>query len=248
MKQIAMAAVVGLLVLVSLMVGGFSAAQNGPVATPTFRQTLRFITATPLTPSPTPSNTPTPSITPTPSNTPTPSPTSIYPELLTQLTDPDLAVRFLLDRCFVKDEDISASIRLRNLRDEAIYIYLNGQIRFSINNSPLLPNLTPNEPGLRNEFFLLEPNAELEILAIDDLGLFIQSIGPESGIDFFETQTIFGLPVGNYWVTAGYTNPHRGLEQQLDGSYLIPQAAWVGTTLSREVRFVVVEDESACPS
>ncbi|PJF42399.1 MAG: hypothetical protein CUN55_10090 [Phototrophicales bacterium] len=236
MKKLFVLSFIMLIGLFSLTIGQHSWAQNSTTPTPTFRQTLRFITATPRLPSP------------TPSLIPTPSPTSIYPELLNEVTDTDLALRFLIDDCFVKDQEIPASIRLRNLRDESIYIYLNGLIRFSINNSPLLPDFPPIKPNSREDFFLLEPNAEIEILAIEDLGLFIQGLGPESGIDFFETQTIFGLPIGTYWVTAGYTNPHNGLEQQIDGSYFIPNAAWVGTTISREARFVVVEDESDCPS
>lgn len=248
MRSTAIIGVISLMLLGSLVISGLTSAQVGPNPTPTFRGTLRFITATPVTPTATASITPTPSTTPTPTITPTPSPTSIYPNLLAEATDPNLGVRFLVEQCFEKDQDISASIRLRNLSDEAIYIYLNGQIRFSINNSQLLPNVIPNTPGARDEFFLLEPNAELEIVAIDDLGFFIQGIGPESGINFFETQTIFGLPVGSYWVTAAFTNPHDGLEQQIDGSYLIPRAAWTGTTISREVRFVVVEDSSECPT
>lgn len=222
---------------------------SSPTITPTFQRTIQFVSATPRPPTSTFTASPSPTISVTPSQTPTPTVTSIYTELRdTVVTDPELLVRFTLDAdCFLVESEITGNITLRNLKRGAIYVYLSGQIAFSINNSPILPDFPPQAPSSRSEFELLEPNAEIRVFDLDDLGLFVQGMGPQSGIDFFETGTIFGLPPGEYWVTAAYSNPHDGLEQQFDGTYLIPQSAWRGVSLSREVRFSVVEDLSNCP-
>jgi hypothetical protein len=177
----------------------------------------------------------------------TPTATTIYEDLRTLQTDRDLVVRFTFDsECYLADQEVTGSIALRSLKDDPVYIYLKGQISFSINNSPLLPDFPPNEPVFREDFVLLQPNEEVTILEFEDINPYIQSMGPDSGIDFFATDTLFGLPVGNYWVTAGYSNPHDGLTRQIDDSFLIPEAAWRGTTISRELRFVVVENEEDC--
>lgn len=236
-------------VMVLLLMASFSLAQSPtPTPTPTFRETLRFITATPRPPTPTPSITPSPTISLTPSPTPSPTATTIYATLRAAVTDPDIAVRFLLDdACFVEGTEITGRVILRNLRSAPVYIYLGGRIGFSINNSPILPEFPPQAPSARSEFILLEPNNEVVVQEIEDLGLFVQGMGSESGIDFSESEIIFGLPVNEYWVTAAYSNPHDGLEEQFDGTYLIPQAAWRGLTISRERRFIVVADADACP-
>ena len=184
----------------------------------------------------------------TPTETAMPTATTIYEELRALQTDRDLVVRFMLDsECYPADQEVSGSIALRSLKDDPVYIYLKGQISFSINNSPLLPDFPPAEPVLREDFVLLQPNEEVIILEFEDINPYIQSMGPDSGIDFFATETLFGLPVANYWVTAGYVNPHDGLTRQIDDSFLIPEAAWRGIIISREIRFVVVENEEDCP-
>lgn len=242
------AATTAVLVLLVLMSSFSFAQQPTTTPTPTFRETIRFTTATARPPTATPSITPTPTTSPTPSQTPTPTVTSVYDTLRENVTDADLAVRFLLDEtCFVTGNEITGRIVLRNLKDEAVYIYLSGQIAFSINNSPLLPSFPPPVPSDRTEFILLQPNAEVVIFELEDLGLFVQGMGPESGIDFSESGIIFGLPIGEYWVTAAYSNPHDGLDEQFDGTYLVPEAAWRGLTISRERRFTVVADAAECP-
>lgn len=185
----------------------------------------------------------------TPTETLQPTATTIYEDLRTLVTDRDIIIRFRLDsECYLVDHEVTGTISLRSLKDNPVYIYLKGQISFSINNSPLLPDFPPNEPVLREDFVLLQPNEEVTLLELEDINPYIQSMGPESGIDLFATETLFGLPIGNYWVTAGYSNPHDGLTRQIDDSFLIPEAAWRGTVISRELRFVVVENEEDCPT
>lgn len=207
-----------------------------------------------ITVTPTPSITRTPTASPrpgtaTPAISPTPSATSIYRELRTLQTDEDFVLRFRLDEtCFEVDQEITGTIGVRNLKDVGMYVYLEGQISFSINNSPLLPDFPPREPIMTEDFIYLQPNEEVVLLEIEDVGLYIQGMGPESGIDFLETETVFGLPAGDYWLTAGYSNPHDGLKQQVGRTYLIPEAAWRGVAISRELRFSVVEDLDDCPN
>lgn len=263
-----------LLPLVTVMViyGSHSASGVAPQRTPTATWTLPP-SPTPtqtLTPSPTrtptvtytptasgtasasPTLTETPSLTPTatgptptPSITFTPTATTIYEELRTLQTDRNFVLRFFLEEtCYEVDTEVTGSLAVRNLKPEPFYLYLSGQIMFSINNSPMLPDFPPNEPVLREDFVLIQPNEEVTLLEIEDIGLYIQGIGEESGIDFFANETIYGLPIGEYWITAGYSNPHSGLTRQVDGTYLIPQAAWRGTAISRELRFVVAAE---CP-
>jgi hypothetical protein len=225
--------------------------------TPTVTRTLPPATATltrtptqPSTATATATLTPTPTLTPTlagtPTDTPTPTTTSVYQELHARQEDPDVALRLTLDGdCFVADNEIPARLVMRSFKAEPFYFYTRGQLLFSINNSPLLPDFPPPEPVLREDFVILETGGEYE-WELEDLGLYIQGMGLESPIDFGET--VFGLPVGEYWVIAAYSNPHDGLKQQRDRSYLIPQAAWRGLSVSREVRFRVVEDAADCPA
>lgn len=184
----------------------------------------------------------------TETETPLPTATTIHADLMTLNTDRDIIVRFNLDsECYLVDHEVTGNIALRSLKDVPVYIYLKGQIRFSINNSPLLPDFPPAEPVFREDFILLQPNTEVTLLEIEDISPYIQGMGAESGIDFLASETLFGMPQGNYWVTAGYTNPHDGLTRQIDDSFLIPEAAWQGTAVSPEQRFIVVENEEDCP-
>lgn len=239
-----------LLVCVLVLISGTTsnAQDRERTPTPTFRETLRFITATPRPATATPTVTASPTVSLTPSMTPTATVTTIYTTLRQTVTDPDIVVRFLLDEtCFLEGNEITGRVILRNLKQDAVYIYLSGQIAFSINNSPILPDFPPQVPSAEEDFILLEPNDEVVVFELEDLGLFVQGMGSESGIDFSQTETIFGLPIGEYWVTAAYSNPHDGLEEQFDGRFLIPQAAWRGLTISREVRFSVADNLDNCP-
>lgn len=174
-----------------------------------------------------------------------PTPTSINPILRQRQQDRDFLVQFQLERsCFLTNTEIPARIVVTNFREGPIYLYTRGQLLFSINNSNLEPDFSPPEPTLREDFVLLE-TTESYTFELEDLGLFIQGMGPVSGIDF--SDTFLGLPSGEYWVTAAYSNDKDGLTEQQDGSYLIPQAAWRGTGVSREVRFTVVDDLADCP-
>lgn len=216
--------------------------------TPTLTATTTSLaSATPsITPTETASATPTATgPTPTPTITYTPTATTIYEDLRLLQTDRDFVLRFFLDEeCYDVDTEVTGSLAVRSLKTEPFYLYLSGQIMFSINNSPMLPDFPPNEPVLPTDFVLVQPNEEVTLIEFKDIGLYIQGIGEESGIDFIENETIYGLPIGDYWITAGYSNPHTGLTEQIDGTYLIPQAAWRGTAISRELRFTVAEE---CP-
>lgn len=247
--HIAGIAILSLLSLLAVMIQSSQAQSTETTPSPTFRETIRFITATPKAITATPTASMTPSQSPTPSITPTATVTTNYDDLRQMMTDDAIGMRFVLDdNCFLVDNEITGRVILRNLSQEALYIYLPGQIALSINNSSLLPDFEPRAPSRREEFLLLEPGDEVQLLEIEDLGLFVQGMGSESGIDFFASGTIFGLPVGQYWVTAAYTNPHTGLEEQVDGSYLIPEAAWRGRIISRELRFQVVDNRNDCPN
>jgi hypothetical protein len=175
---------------------------------------------------------------------PTPEPTSNNPELRQRQQDRNVLVALQLDNnCYLTDNEIPGRIVLQNFGETPFYLYIRGQLLFSINNSPLGPDFPPPAPSLREDFILLEFE-DSYTWQIEDLGLFIQGMGPASGIDFSET--VFGLPPGNYWVTAGYSNDKDGLTEQIDGTYLIPEAAWRGIAVSREVRFRVVRDLAEC--
>ncbi|NDJ86742.1 MAG: hypothetical protein GYB66_12715 [Chloroflexi bacterium] len=235
------------IVMLGLIAAGTEASfAQRRTATPTASPTQ---TASPsVTITMTPTGTQTPSASETPSLTPTPSPTSNNAELREAQEDLDIGLRFELDAsCFEVDQEITGRLEVRNWNDVPRYFYLSGQIAFSINNSPLLPDFPPRKPLFREDFVLIAPNQEIILLILEDLGLYIQGMGPESGIDFDTTATVFGLPTGEYWVTAAYINPYDGLEQQADQSYLVPQAAWQGLAVSREVRFTVVDDLDDCP-
>jgi hypothetical protein len=174
----------------------------------------------------------------------TPLPTSNNDALRAQQTDPNFLVQLSLeDDCFVTNEEIPVRVVARNFNENPIYLYTRGQIMFSINNSPLGPQFSPPEPSLPEDFVALELD-DLYVWDFEDLGLAIQGMGPESGIDFGET--FLGLPPGFYWVTAAYTNDKDGLAEQIDGTYLIPQAAWQGLGVSREERFRVVAEGEGC--
>ena len=173
-----------------------------------------------------------------------PTPTSNNDVLRQQQTDPNLLLRVELgEECYLSDNEIPARVTVRNFNDDPIYFYVSGQRMFSINNSPLGPDFPPNEPVSTLDFVLMDTD-DIFAWDVEDLGLELRGMGPNSGIDF--GTTVFGLPAGNYWLTAGYSNDKTGLTQQRDGTYLIPQAAWRGLAISREVRFIVVDDLDDC--
>lgn len=175
-----------------------------------------------------------------------PTPTSNNEALRQQQTDPNLLLRIeLQEECYLSDNEIPARVTVRNFNDNPIYFYVNGQRMFSINNSPLGPDFSPNEPVSTLDFALLDTD-DIFAWDVEDIGLELRGMGPNSGIDF--GTTVFGLPAGEYWLTAAYSNDKDGLTQQRDGTYLIPQAAWRGLAVSREVRFTVVDDLDDCPS
>ncbi len=222
-----------------------------PTATPT-----QTNTRPPVTPSLTSTVTSTPSITPTstmtatpagsPTATPTATATTNSAELRALNTDPDFVLRLVLDsNCYEADTEITGKLVAHSYRLDPIYLYLRGQIRLSINDSPLLPDFRPGEPLVRDDFVILGYDEFYE-WDIEDLGLYVLSMGLETPLDMSET--IYGLPVGDYWVTMAYNNPHSGLTEQRDGTYLIPEAAWRGLSVSREVRFSVVSDVADCPA
>lgn len=222
-----------------------------PTATPT-----RTNTRLPVTPSLTSTVTSTPSVTPTstmtptlsgsPTATPTATATTNSAELRARNTDPDFVLRLVLDsNCYEADTEITGKLVAHNYRPNPIYLYLRGQIMLSINDSLLLPDFPPGEPLVRDDFVRLAYDESYE-WEIEDLGLYVLSMGLDTPIDMSET--IYGLPVGDYWVTVAYNNPHSGLTEQRDGTYLIPEAAWRGLSVSHEVRFSVVSDLADCPA
>jgi hypothetical protein len=194
--------------------------------------------------------TPTVTLTATPDGSPTATPTAtattINVELRTRQSDPDVLLRIFLDsECYLVDTEVTGRLEMRNFREKTIYLYVRGQIMLSINNSALLPDFPPGEPLSREDFVRLEFD-QAHNWFIEDLNLYVLGMGLELPIDMSET--IYGLPVGEYWITMAYNNPHNGLTEQRDGTYLIPEAAWRGLAVSREARFVVVEDLADCPA
>ncbi|GIK63672.1 MAG: hypothetical protein BroJett018_14660 [Chloroflexota bacterium] len=188
----------------------------------------------------------TPTLSGSPTATPTATATSNSAELRARNTDPDFVLRLVLDsNCYEVDTEITGKLVAHNYRPAPIYLYLRGQIMLSINDSPLLPDFPPGEPLVRDDFVRLAYDEFYE-WEIEDLGLYVLSMGLDTPIDMSET--IYGLPVGDYWVTVAYNNPHSGLTEQRDGTYLIPEAAWRGLSVSREVRFSVVSDLADCPA
>lgn len=181
------------------------------------------------------------------SATPIPLPTSVSnnAELRAQQTDRDILLSIRLNgTCFAADTEIPAQIIVESFKPTAFYFYTRGALLFSINNSPLLLNVPAPEPLATDEFLLLALS-DTYTFELEDVGLFLRGIDPtQLAFDF--GATVFGLPAGDYWLTAGYTNPHDGLEPQRDGTFLIPQAAWRGTLVTREVRFRVVNTLADC--
>ncbi|NOG65172.1 MAG: hypothetical protein HND46_17285 [Chloroflexi bacterium] len=222
-----------------------------PTATPTRTNTRPPVTPSltstvTSTPSMTPTSTMTPTLSGSPTATPTATATSNSAELRARNTDPDFVLRLVLDsNCYEVDTEITGKLVAHNYRPAPIYLYLRGQIMLSINDSPLLPDFPPGEPLVRDDFVRLAYDEFYE-WEIEDLGLYVLSMGLDTPIDMSET--IYGLPVGDYWVTVAYNNPHSGLTEQRDGTYLIPEAAWRGLSVSREVRFSVVSDLADCPA
>lgn len=178
------------------------------------------------------------------SPTPQVAPTSNAAEIKALQDNQDLFITMRLDgECFAANDFISFTLEVLNVSQNSIYFYKNGLWMLSINNSPLGPRLAIQEPQLREDFVELDPNGNY-LQEEDDLGLWVQGLGPDSGIS--ATPTGFGLPAGDYWVTFVYTNDKDGLSEQPDGTFLIDRAAWRGTTVASEKRFRVVEDVSEC--
>ena len=177
---------------------------------------------------------------------PTELPASNNEELRALQEDRNILVELRLDEnCYLSDQEIPAEISLRNFGEAEIYLYTRGQLLFSINNSPLAPDFPPPAPNFREEFEILALEGRY-VWELEDLGLYLRGMGPEAGIDFGDT--IFGLPSGYYWLTVAYSNDQSGLIEQIDGTYLIPEAAWRGIAVSRESRFTVVDDLADCPT
>lgn len=182
----------------------------------------------------------------TPTETPIPqaTPTSNSAEIKALQDNSDLFVTLRFEaECGVAGEFIPFTLEVINVSNGALYFYKNGLWMLSINNSPVGPRLAIQEPQLRSDFVELAPNTTF-VQEEDDLGLWVQSLGPESGIAF--SPTGLGLPAGDYWVTFVYTNDKDGLTEQPDGTFLIDRAAWRGTTVSSEKRLRVVENLSEC--
>lgn len=172
-------------------------------------------------------------------------PTSHYAEVLQPLQDnTSLALSVVLeDSCFISGQPIPFQLNATNLGGEAIYFYLEGRWLLSFNNSAPGPQVAPRVPSSRAEFISLAPN-EVYQRAEEDLGLWVLSLGPQYLRS--ASATGFGLAAGDYWIAFLYNNDQDGLEQQPDGGYLIDRAAWRGTSLSAEVRFRVVDEQTDC--
>ncbi len=175
---------------------------------------------------------------------PTDLPASNNAELRSRQEDLNILVEVRLEEdCYLADHEIPAEISLRNFGDAPIYLYTRGQLLFSINNSVLGPDFPPPEPIFNDEFVILNTE-DRYVWELEDLGLYLRGMGPEAGVNFGET--IFGLPSGFYWLTVAYSNDKSGLIEQIDGTYLIPEAAWRGIAVSRESQFLVVDDLADC--
>lgn len=175
---------------------------------------------------------------------PTPLPTSNAESLQALVDNPNILLTAQLDtECFLAGDFIPFRLTALSLESEPIYFYREAKWMVSINNSPVGPQLASRIPTTRDEFVNVPPN-ETYVRQEEDLGLWVQSLGPDSGIAFSETG--IGLPAGEYWVTFVYSNDQDGLQQQVDGSYLIDRAAWRGTAVAREIRLRVVSDLSQC--
>jgi len=181
---------------------------------------------------------------PTEEITPQVMPTSNN-EVLRYLQDsPTMLVTIEMDSdCFLAGDYIPFRMKALNIATEGYYLYKGGRRLISINNTDLGPQLASSEPSLPDDFANLQPNQEF-VWEEEDLGSWVLSLGPTTGIAF--TDTGIGLPAGDYWVTFAYTNDQDGLREQPDGSFLIPRAAWRGTAVSFEVRFKVVNDLGEC--
>lgn len=176
--------------------------------------------------------------------TPQALPTSNAAEIKALQDNGDLFLTMRLEQdCFAANDFIPFTLDIINVSANPIYFYKNGLWRLSINNSSLGPQLAIQEPQLRDDFVTLAPNSNF-IQNEDDLGLWVQSLGPDSGIPL--TPTGIGLPAGDYWITFVYSNDKNGLTEQPDGTYLIDRSAWLGTTVASEKRLRVVDDISEC--
>lgn len=186
--------------------------------------------------------------------TPLPTlPASNNAELRLQQTDPDLALVIdNMQACYLAYQEIPVGVSLTSYKtDPNFRFYIEGGLLFSINNTALLQTGAVPEPLFREQIINIPAFEVYSFPLIEDLGLFLRGVEPlelaPSGIPFGTADdTGFGLPPGNYRLTAGYINPHDGLTQQADGSYLTPFAAWRGTLVSRDVAFRVVEDLRFC--
>ncbi len=172
-------------------------------------------------------------------------PPSNAPELQALVDNPNLLLtaEFPDGECYLAGDFIPFRLVARSFETAPIYFYTEGKWMLSINNSPIGPQLASREPTARDEFVEL-PTNEAYTRQEEDLGLWVQSLGMESGIAFSETG--IGLPAGQYWVSFLYNNDQDGLTEQVGGFYLIERAAWRGTAVAAEVRLHVVDDLTLC--
>jgi hypothetical protein len=218
-----------------------TAGPSEPTALPTQPRPTATATVVQL---PTATETPLPTEPPEQTAEPQIIPTSNSEALRAMQDNKTLLVSFEMGgECFLANDYTPFKLMVLNLASEPIYFYLKGRWLLSINNSSLGPNLASLAPTLREDFLEIAPNATYE-RGEEDIGLWVLSLGPDSGIPF--TPTGIGLPAGEYWVTFAYNNDQDGLHKQPGGSYLIPEAAWRGTAVSFEVRFKIVDDLSNC--
>lgn len=149
----------------------------------------------------------------------------------------------MVESCFVADDFVSFTLKITSLETAPIWFYKQGRWLFSLNGTPLGPDIASRLPTARDEFVQLEPNG-VYTQEEEDLGLWVQSLGPE----YFSlaSPTGIGLPAGTYWLTFMYNNDQAGQERQVGGTYLIDKPAWQGTIVAPQVGFRVVNDLSEC--
>lgn len=174
------------------------------------------------------------------------TPTSINDALRAQHTDRDIAIRLKLDRtCMLSGEAVRGNIEIESFKATPVYLYIAGIFSVSLNNSPLRTDVDSPVPAERGDFILLQTEQRYDV-PITDFAQFVREAGVDAGgINFGALES--GFPAGDYWVTVAYRNNQDGLTPQPDGSFLLPQAAFQGLLVSREVRFFVVDDVNNCP-
>jgi hypothetical protein len=164
---------------------------------------------------------------------------------LQALTDnPSIILAMEMDsECFLAGDFVSFRLTITSRETQPIWFYKMGRWQFSLNGTPVGPDISPREPTGREEFEFLDPN-ETYTQEEDDLGLWVQSLGPE----YFDmaSPTGIGLPAGTYWVTFLYNNDQDGQREQPGRTFLIDSPAWRGTIVAPQLEFKVVNDLSEC--